>query len=95
MENRTKITTVATADGLGYAGQIAAGEAWLKSVFVNGVTTSLTVAIYDALTETGTAKHSFVVAAATNYPMDNEHYSTGCYVSLTGTGSVTFRTLEQ
>jgi hypothetical protein len=79
---------------LSASGQVLAGEGWISSIFVDSVTTSLSIVLYNALTATGTAVHTISVAGATNYPMDNEHYTIGCYATLTGTGAVVFRTLE-
>lgn len=76
--------------------QLIAGEGWLSSFYVNSYTTAITLKIWDSLSATGTIAHDTIsLAAIGNHPMDNEHYLTGCYVSLGGTGSITFRTLEQ
>jgi hypothetical protein len=75
--------------------QVKAGECWLKSVFVNNVTTGLTLKLWDSLSATGDIVHDTITFTALgNYDMDNEHYETGLYATLGGTGSITFRILE-
>jgi len=78
------------------SGVLMAGEGWLKSFYVNNLTTNLTVKLYDGLTATGSVVHDTITISAAGWQnMDNVHFKNGCYVALGGTGNVTFKILEQ
>ena len=73
---------------MGASGQVKASDGILSGMFVSSGTP--TVLIYDTTGITGTAIiNSVVTAVAGNYNFYDVKFSYGCYVSLTGAGTVT------
>jgi len=75
--------------------QVLAGEGWLSGYTCNA-TSSGTIALYDALTATGTAVFNATPTASETVILPNIHFKTGCFCTIGGTSiNISFYTLEQ
>ena len=75
--------------------QVLAGEGWLSGYTCNA-TSSGTIALYDALTATGTAVFNATPAVGATVLLPNIHFRTGCFCTIGGTSiNISFYTLEQ
>jgi len=75
---------------LAASGQVKADDGILAGIMVAAAASTPTIKIWDAATATGTViVNTFTPVAGTFYDFKNLHFTTACYVTISGTVACT------